>query len=69
MTPFFEKMLRFYVTIATVLGRVRERIELVFSSKKEVARRTVEKFETLHRKEMEAERIDRLVNPRDYQGK
>jgi hypothetical protein len=32
-------------------------------------RRTSGRFEALKRQEQEAERLDRLRNPRDYQGK
>ena len=69
MTPFLDKMLRAGATIATVLGRVWERTKWFFPSKNEVARRAAGKLETLRIKEMEAERIDRLTNPHNYQGK
>jgi len=66
MTPF---LLRARVIATTALRRLWERIELPFLSKDEIARRTSGKFETLRRKDLEAERIDRLTNPRNYQGK
>ena len=69
MTPFRDKMLRAGGTIATALARFREKTELVFLSKRENARRASGRFETLKRKEMEAERIDRLRNPSNYQGR
>jgi hypothetical protein len=69
MTPFLDKMLRSGATIATALDRGWERIKRFFPSNEEVARRAAEKLETLERREMEAERIDRLTNPSNYQGK
>jgi hypothetical protein len=69
MTPFLDKILRAGGKIATVLARFRERTELIFLSKRENARRASGRFETLKRKEMEAERIDRLKNPSNYQGR
>ena len=62
-------MLRTRVIVATALGRLWERIQLPFLSKDEVAKRASGKLETLKRKDLEAERIDRLRNPRNYQGK
>lgn len=62
-------MLRARVIVATGLGRLWESIELLFLSKDEVAKRASGKSETLKRKDLEAERIDRLTNPRNYQGK
>ena len=69
MTPFLDKILRAGGTIATALARFRDRTELMFLSKREYARRASGRFETLKRKEMEAERIDRLRNPSNYQGR
>lgn len=69
MTPFFQKLLRAGVNIETVIKRVRERIGRLFRSKAEVARRPFGRLETRERREMEAERLDRLRNPSDYQGK
>ena len=62
-------MRRTRVIVATGLGRLWESIELLFLSKDEVAKRASGKLETLKRKDLEAERIDRLRNPRNYQGK
>jgi len=62
-------MLRARLVVATALRRLWERIELPFLSKDEIAKRTSGKFETLKRKDLEAERLDRLRNPRNYQGK
>jgi len=69
MTPFLEKMFRAGGTIATALARFRERVELIFLSKRENARRAAGRLEALKRQEMEAERIDRLRNPGNYQGR
>ena len=69
MIPFLHRMLRAGAIVAIGLGRLWERIELLFLSKDEVAKRVSGKFETLKRKDLEAERIDRLTNPRNYQGK
>jgi hypothetical protein len=69
MTPFFHRLHRTRLIAATVLGRLWERIESPFLSKAEVARRASGKIETLKRKDLEAERIDRLRNPRNYQGR
>jgi hypothetical protein len=62
-------VLRVRLIVATVLCRVWERIELPFLFKDEVAWRASGKLETRKRKDLEAERIDRLTNPRNYQGK
>jgi hypothetical protein len=69
MIPFLHRVLRTGVIVATALGRLWERIELSFLSKAEVARRASGKIETLKRKDLEAERLDRLRNPRNYQGR
>jgi hypothetical protein len=69
MTSFLDKMLRSGAAIPTLLGRAWARIKRFFLSKEEVARCAAEGLKTLQRKEMEAERIDRLTNPRNYQGK
>ncbi|MCI0534395.1 MAG: hypothetical protein L0Z50_04130 [Verrucomicrobiales bacterium] len=50
-------------------GEYGKGIERIFHSKTEVARPAAGRFETLKLKEMEAERIDRLTNPSNYQGK
>jgi hypothetical protein len=69
MTPFLEKMFRAGGNVAIALARFRRRVEPVFLSKREVARRAAGTLEALKRKEMEAERIDRLRNPSNYQGR
>lgn len=69
MPPFLDKMLRSGGPIATALARLRKRTELVFLSKRENAKRASGRFETLKRNEEEAERIDRLRHPSNYQGR
>jgi hypothetical protein len=69
MTPLLDKILRAAGKIGTALARFRERTELIFHSKSENAKRALGRFETLKRQEMEAERIDRLRNPSNYQGR
>jgi hypothetical protein len=69
MTPFLDKMLRAGGTIAAALARFRKGSELIFLSKRENARRASGRLEALKRKKMEAERIDRLRNPSNYQGR
>ena len=56
-------------TIVIVLKRAWRRIEFLFLSKHEIARRSSVLRETLSRKEVETERLDRLRNPRNYQGR
>jgi hypothetical protein len=69
MTPFLRRVLHVGVIVAAVFERVWERIEQLFCSKAEVARRASVRFQALKRKEMEVERLDRLRNPSDYQGR
>ncbi len=69
MAPFQKKMLRAGVQVETVTRRAWEGIGRLFLSKAAAARRASGKFEALQRRELEAERLDRLRNPRDYQGK
>ncbi|MBI3414718.1 MAG: hypothetical protein HY043_05260 [Verrucomicrobia bacterium] len=69
MNSFFQKLLHLGVGIETVLKRAWQGIERLFLSKAEVARRDSGRFVTLKRREMETERLDRIRNPRDYQGK
>jgi len=65
---FLEKILRAAAAIATALARFRDRTALIFASKAAHARASV-RFETRKRKELEAERLDRLRNPSNYQGR
>jgi hypothetical protein len=65
---FLEKILGAGRTIATALARFRDRTALIFPSKTAHARASL-RLETRKRKELEAERLDRLRNPSDYQGR
>ena len=69
MTPFLEKIIRAGGIIATALARVRERLGTALLSKTENARRALGKSEARKREEMEAERLDRLRHPSNYQGR
>jgi hypothetical protein len=69
MTPFLDKLLRAGGPVGNALARFRKKAELIFLSKRENARRAFGRLETRNRKEMEAERIDRLRNPGNYQGR
>ena len=69
MTPFQKKMLRAGVNFEAVTRRAWEGVGRLFLSKAAAARRASGRFEALKRREDEAERLDRLRNPRDYQGK
>ena len=69
MTPILHRVLHVGVIVSAVFKRVWETIELLFRSKADVARRASGRFEALKRREIELERLDRLRNPRDYQGR
>ena len=69
MTSFQQKLLRAGVNIEAVARRVWDIVGRLFLSKAAVARRASGQFEALKRKEQEAERLDRLRNPRDYEGR
>jgi hypothetical protein len=69
VTPFLKRIHRAGGKIATGLARLQEIIELMFLSKREKARRASGRSESLKRREIEAERIDRLRNPSKYQGR
>ena len=58
MKPFFSKSLKFV-----------EKLGRLFMSETTNARRALLKTEEQERKVNEAERLDRLRNPRDYQGR
>ena len=62
-------MLHMAVLVTAVFAQAWERIAQLFYSKTEVAKRASGRFETLKRKEMEMERLDRLRHPSDYQGR
>lgn len=57
------------MNIEPAATRFREAIKRLFLSKAEAARRAAGRLEALQRQEVEAERLDRLRNPDDYQGK
>jgi len=69
MTPYFEKIFRAGGTIATALARFRKSAGLTSLSKNENTMRTSVSLATRDRKVKEAERLDRLRNPRNYQGR
>jgi hypothetical protein len=69
MNPFVANLRRAGVLFVTVLARGWEGVKQLFSSKAEVARRASGRLDLLQRKQKEAERIDRLTNPRNYQGR
>ena len=69
MTPFQKKMLRAGVNIEAVTRRAWEGVGRLFLSKAAAAQRASGRFEALKRRELEAERLDRLRNPGNYQGK
>jgi hypothetical protein len=66
MTPLLEQILRAGRAVAAALAWLQERI---FTSKYEQARRITGRSEMLKRAEFEADRIDRLRNPGNYQGR
>ena len=55
--------------MVTTVARLGERADLIFLSKDENARRASGRFQMRKRKRLEAERLDRLRNPSDYQGR
>ncbi|MBI5386940.1 MAG: hypothetical protein HZA90_19890 [Verrucomicrobia bacterium] len=69
MTTFLRRVLHVGVILSAVFKRVWESIERLFRSKEQLARRATGRFEAFKRKEMEVERLDRLRNPSNYQGR
>ena len=65
----FHTLIRATVNLLAVLARGWDKVELFFLSKAGADQRTSERFAALKRREMEVERLDRLRNPRDYQGR
>ena len=55
--------------ILSILLRALEKLGNLVLTKSTLTRRTLLRTEARERKEMEAERLDRLRNPRDYQGR
>jgi hypothetical protein len=69
MTPSLHRVRHFGVIVSAVFKGVCERIELLFRSKADVARRASERSDALKRRQMELERLDRLRHPSNYQGR
>jgi hypothetical protein len=69
MTPFLQKALHVGVIVTALFQRVWESLERIFCSKARLAQRATGRFEALKRREMEIERLDRLRNPGNYQGR
>ena len=69
MIPILQKLVRAGVSIEAGTRRAWEGIQRLFLSQVEHTRRTSGRSEALKRRELEAERLDRLRNPRDYQGR
>ena len=69
MIRIFDKICRVAGIIADALAQLWERAGLMFLSKRENAKRTSGRVEARKRKEMEDERLDRLRNPSNYQGR
>jgi len=67
MTPFLEKILGRGRAIATALTRFRKRVGQALLSKDENAMRAPASLSARAQKAKEAERLDRLRNPRNYQ--
>ena len=69
MNSFFQKQPHVRARIETALRRVGTTLGRLFLSKAGVTRLASGRFDALPRREMEAERLDRLRNPGDYIGK
>jgi hypothetical protein len=72
MTPFLEKIVSAGRAIIAALGRLRGKAEVAFLSKAESTRRAAGRLEARQqkeRKEFEVERLDRIRNPSNYQGR
>jgi hypothetical protein len=69
MTPLRRRLLRAGVNIEAVIRRAWEITRRLFLSQTGLTRRAAGRFDALKRREMEAERLDRLRNPGNYQGK
>ena len=61
----FRAVARFFAALTRGWAKVR----LLFLSGSGAEKRASGKFATLQEREMEAERLDRLRNPGDYQGR
>lgn len=69
MNSISQKLLHLGAGIETLLKRASQGIERLFLSMDEAGRRDTDRLETIQRREFEAERLDRLRNPGDYEGK
>lgn len=69
MKSFLRGLLHAGVFVSAVFARVWRTLERPFYSKAEVERRASGRFESLKRKVLEAERLDRLRNPDNYRGR
>ena len=69
MIPFLEKIFGHGGAIATALGRFRKRASHALVSKDQNPMRESAGLSTPDWKAKEAERLDRLRNPRNYQGR
>jgi len=69
MNSYSSKMLRAGVKVEAALRWTMGKIERLYRSKAEIARRASGRMTALLRREQEAERLDRLRNPRNYQGR
>ena len=68
-TTMLPTLIRSALNLLPALARGWDKVELFFLSKAGADQRTSERFAALQRKEMEAERLDRLRNPSNYQGR
>ena len=62
-------LIRLAVNFVAALARGWDRVQLLFLSKGGADKRNSERFATFEQRQKEAERLDRLRNPRDYQGR
>ncbi len=69
MKPLLRGLLQAGVFISAAFARVWRTFERLFYSKAEVDRRASGRFESLKRKVLETERLDRLRNPDNYRGR
>jgi hypothetical protein len=56
-------------SLFSTLRQTIEQLRNLLRSKSEIARRAVLRLDARQREADEAERLDRLRNPRDYQGR
>jgi hypothetical protein len=69
MKPIRQIILHVGVLVAAFFSWPLERIGRLFRSSSPDAQPHTGKLQALKRREMENERLDRLRNPRNYQGK